>query len=44
MIPYVEKNLDKVADEIKSWVDGGNNPMLNDWYDKNGDYFVNKTL
>jgi len=44
MIPYVEKNLDKVADEIKNWVDGGNNPMLDDWYDKHGDYFVNKTL
>ena len=44
MIPYITQSLDDIADEIHNWVDGGNNPMLDDWYDKHGDYFVNKTL
>lgn len=38
MIPYIPKSLDDVATELRRWIDGGDNPVLDDWYDKYGDY------
>lgn len=40
MLPYVPKDLNTVADELRDWLDGENNPMLDDWYDEYGDYFA----
>ncbi len=42
MIPYIPKSLDDVAGELKSWLDGANNPMLDKWYKKYGNYFAFK--
>lgn len=44
MLPYIPKNLDTVADELKSWIDGGDNPALDDWYKDYGKYFAFKNL
>jgi len=39
MLPTVGKGLDQVAEELKSWLDGEDNPILDNWYDNYGDYF-----
>jgi len=39
MLPVIEKSLDQVAEELRDWVDGGDNPILDGWYDNYGDYF-----
>lgn len=44
MIPYIPKSIDKVAGELRDWIDGGNNKMLDEWYNKYGDYFAFKRL
>lgn len=44
MIPYVPKSLDKVAAELRNWVDGGSNPKLDLWYNKYGGYFAFKKI
>lgn len=44
MIPYIPKDLDTVADELKKWLDGGSNSKLDLWYDEYGDYFAFKKL
>ena len=44
MIPYIPKDLDTVATELKNWVDGGSNPKLDLWYNEYGDYFAFKRL
>lgn len=42
MIPAISKSLDSVADELRDWVDGGNNIKLDKWYKEYGDYFAFK--
>jgi len=42
MIPYIPKDLDTVAEELRNWVDGGSNPKLDKWYKEYGDYFAFK--
>ena len=42
MLPVIEKSLDKIADELRNWVDGGNNRKLDKWYKEYGDYFAFK--
>lgn len=39
MLPVIEKSLDQVAEELRSWIDGEENPLLDDWYIKYGGYF-----
>ena len=39
MVPYIPKSLDTVADELKGWLDGEDNPKLDSWYNEYGDYF-----
>lgn len=44
MIPHIPKDLDKIADELRSWIDGGSNSTLDDWYDEYGEYFAFKRV
>ncbi len=44
MISVPSRSLDQIADELNSWAKGELNPMLDDWYDKNGDYFAFKKI
>lgn len=44
MVPVANKSLDKVATELKGWLDGANNPMLDQWYKKYGNYFAFKKI
>lgn len=44
MIPYIPKSLIEVADELRDWVDGGNNDRLDKWYNEYGDYFAYKKI
>lgn len=44
MLPYIPKDLDAVADELKDWLDGGDNPMLDKWYEEYGEYFSTGSL
>lgn len=39
MLPVIEKSLEEVADELRDWIDGEDNPALDDWYLKYGEYF-----
>lgn len=39
MLPYIPKDLDTVADELRDWIDGGDNPMLDKWYNEYGENF-----
>lgn len=39
MLPVIEKDLDKIAEELRSWVDGGDNHVLDKWFDSYGEYF-----
>lgn len=41
MIPETE-DLDKVAEELKRWVEGEDNPTLDKWYSMYGNYFAYK--
>lgn len=36
MLPVIEKSLDKVADELRDWLYGGENPILDEWYENVG--------
>jgi len=42
MVPYISKSLDEVAAELRDWIDGEDNPALDDWYDKYREYFAFK--
>ncbi|MBC8590618.1 phage head morphogenesis protein [Wansuia hejianensis] len=44
MIPYIPKPLDTVTDELRNWLDGENNSILDKWYNEYGDYFAFKKL
>lgn len=44
MIPVIEKSLDDIAEELRDWIDGGNNSKLDKWYSEHGDYFALKKL
>lgn len=44
MVPVANKSLDKVATELNGWLDGANNPMLDQWYKKYGNYFAFKKI
>jgi len=40
MLPYISQSLDQVADELRDWLDGDNNPNLEKWYNKYGQHFA----
>lgn len=44
MLPHISKSLDEVADELSDWLNGKNNPDLDDWYDEHGEHFAFKKL
>ena len=44
MLSYIPKKLDNITDEIKSWVDGGDNKKLEKWHKEYGNVFANKKL
>lgn len=44
MLPYIPKSLDQVADELRGWLDGHNNPNLERWYNKYGEHFAFKEI
>ncbi len=44
MIPVISKPLDDVAIELRGWLDGESNPMLDEWYDKYGMYFIGEYI
>lgn len=37
--PLLDDSLENIGSRLNSWVKGGNDPVLDDWYDKYGDYF-----
>lgn len=39
-IPVVEKSLDTIGQELRKWVDGNSNSMLDNWFEKYGEEFV----
>lgn len=39
-IPVLEKELDQIGEELKSWIDGESNSKLDDWFDKYGSEFI----
>lgn len=39
-IPVLEKELDQIGEELKSWIEGENNSKLDDWFDKYGKDFM----
>lgn len=45
MVPVINKSLDKIATELKDWIDGNSsNKKLDDWYKKYGNYFAFKKI
>jgi len=40
MLPSISKSTDEVATELRDWVDGGENKVLDEWYEEYGDYFA----
>ncbi len=42
MIPHIPKSLNEVADELRGWLDGGENKRLDEWYRKYGHYYATK--
>lgn len=40
MLPSISKSADEVATELRDWVDGGENKILDEWYEEYGDYFA----
>lgn len=40
MLPVIDKDLDTIAEELKNWLDGEDNPMLDEWYDEYGMSFI----
>lgn len=38
--PVVAKSLDQIARELQDWLDGGSNPVLDEWYWKYGQYYM----
>lgn len=41
MLPYIDKSLDEIAEELRSWVYGEENETLDKWYQEYGEYFIN---
>lgn len=44
MLPYIPKDTMTVATELRVWLDGENNPILDEWYQEYGLYFAFKKL
>ena len=42
-IPQIEKSLDEIGEELRSWIDGEANPMLDKWFKKHGEEFIPKS-
>jgi len=38
--PVISKTSDEVATELREWLDGGNNSMLDKWYKEHGSKFI----
>ena len=43
-LPVITKSLDDVADELRDWIYGADNSMLDEWFQKHGEYFAFKRL
>lgn len=39
-IPVLEKELDQIGEELKSWIEGESNPKLDNWFKKYGSEFM----
>ncbi|NMA85483.1 MAG: hypothetical protein GX962_16650, partial [Epulopiscium sp.] len=44
MVPYIPKNLEEVAGELKGWLGGADNPVLDEWYRNYGGYFAGGSI
>lgn len=40
--PVVEKSMDEIGNELRNWINGGENPTLDKWYAENGGTEVKK--
>ena len=39
-IPVIEKSLDDIGQELRDWIDGANNSMLDSWFNEYGEEFI----
>ena len=39
-IPVIEKSLDAIGQELRDWIDGSNNSMLDNWLNEYGEEFI----
>lgn len=39
-IPVIEKSLDSIGEELRDWIDGSNNSMLDNWLNEYGEEFI----
>lgn len=39
-IPVIEKSLDSIGQELRDWIDGANNSMLDNWFNEYGEEFI----
>lgn len=39
MLPVIEKSIEQVAEELRNWLDGGEDLDLDSWYNKYGEIF-----
>lgn len=39
-IPVIEKSLDSIGQELRDWIDGSNNSMLDNWLNEYGEEFI----
>lgn len=44
MIPYILKDSEEVAGELRNWLDGEDNSVLDEWYQEYGLYFAFKEI
>lgn len=44
MIPYIPKDSEEVAGDLRGWIDGEDNSVLDEWYQEYGLYFAFKEL
>lgn len=44
MISVISKSLNDIADELRAWIDGEDNEMLDNWYNEHGEYFSFKDV
>lgn len=40
-VPNITKSMEEIGEILGNWVDGGSNLMLDEWYEKYGEEFIN---